>query len=323
MTRERGSNDDTGMPVYPRLPIKPNRDSDAKIGGTSGGMASRLGINKLFAIAIASALIFGGVLGFLLRPRLATDPKVSELSSKLAESDKAAGTQKQRADGLDKELDQMRGAKIAAEKKAADAEKAESELAGTKAQIDKATTEAKAAQDKLAKAVDKSAGQITVENGELHIAINSSSLFNPTNADLMPAGRAMLDKVAAALKDIPERQIIVQGHTDDTPPPIPSAAPPAPPKPAPAPAKGAPPKKGAAPAKPAPPPPKPAAPTTPPQRFATNWELSAARALSVLHYLQDRGRLDPKRLSALALGQYHPLSKTNRLLNRRIEIVVK
>lgn len=322
MTRERGPSDDTGMPVYPRLPIKPSRDSDAKIGGTNAGIGSRLGINKLFAIAIASALIFGGVLGFLLRPRLATDPKVSELSSKLAESDKAAGTQKQRADGLDKELDQMRGAKIAAEKKAADAEKAESELAGTKAQIDKATTEAKAAQDKLARTFDKSAGQITIENGELHIAINSSSLFNPTNADLTPAGRGILDKVAVALKDIPERQIVVQGHTDDTPPPLPSAAP-APAKPAPAPAKGAPPKKGAAPAKPAAPPPKPAAPSTPPQRFATNWELSAARALSVLHYLQDRGRLDPKRLSALALGQYHPLSKTNRLLNRRIDIVVK
>lgn len=322
MTRERGPSDDTGMPVYPRLPIKPSRDSDAKIGGTNAGIGSRLGINKLFAIAIASALIFGGVLGFLLRPRLATDPKVSELSSKLAESDKAAGTQKQRADGLDKELDQMRGAKIAAEKKAADAEKAESELAGTKAQIDKATTEAKAAQDKLARTFDKSAGQITIENGELHIAINSSSLFNPTNADLTPAGRGILDKVAVALKDIPERQIVVQGHTDDTPPPLPSAAP-APAKPAPAPAKGASPKKGAAPAKPAAPPPKPAAPSTPPQRFATNWELSAARALSVLHYLQDRGRLDPKRLSALALGQYHPLSKTNRLLNRRIDIVVK
>jgi len=321
MTRERGPSDDTGMPVYPRLPIKPSRDSDAKLGGTNAGLGSRLGINKLLAIAIASALIFGGVLGFLLRPRIASDPKVSELSSKLADADKAAGTQKQRADGLDKELDTMRGAKIAAEKKAADAEKAESELSGTKAAIDKATTEAKAAQDKLAKTIDKSAGEITIENGELHIAINSSSLFNPTNADLMPAGRAILDKVASALKDIPERQIVVQGHTDDTPPPLPSAAPPAP-KPAPAPAKGAPPKKGAAPAKPAAPPPRPA-PAAPAQRFATNWELSAARALSVLHYLQDRGRLDPKRLSALALGQYHPLSKTNRLLNRRIEIVVK
>jgi len=321
MTRERGS-DDTGMPVYPRLPIKPSRDSDAKIGGTQAGLGSRLGINKLLAIAIASALIFGGVLGFLLRPRLATDPKVSELSSKLAEADKAAGTQKQRADGLDKELDTMRGAKIAAEKKASDAANAESELSGSKAAIEKATTESKAAQDKLAKAFDKSAGEITVDNGELHIAINSSSLFNPTNADLMPAGRAILDKVAAALKDIPERQIVVQGHTDDTPPPLPSAAPPAPAKPAPAPAKGAPPKKGAAPAKPAAPPPKPVA-TAPAQRFATNWELSSARALSVLHYLQDRGRLDPRRLSALALGQYHPLSKTNRLLNRRIEIIVK
>jgi len=312
--------DDTGMPVYPRLPVKPpaREGSEAKLNGSDVG---RFGINKRLAIFIAGALIFGGILGFILRPRLSADPKVSELSSKLAESDKSATTLKQRADGLDKELDQMRTTKIATEKKLADAEKAQTELASKTAEIEKATADAKTAQDKLAKVIDKSTGAITIENGELHIAINSSSLFSPTNAELTPAGRAILDKVAATLKEIPEKQIMIAGHTDDSPPPIPSAAPPPAAKPAPAPAKGG----TAAGLKKAPPPPAPPkpAPSTPPQRFATNWELTSARALSVLHYLQDRGRIDGRRLSALALGQYHPLSRTNRLLNRRIEIVVK
>ena len=57
-------------------------------------------------------------------------------------------------------------------------------------------------------------------------------------------------------------------------------------------------------------------------RFATNWELSAARALNVVHYLQDTAKIDPTRLAALAFGQYRPVSRTNKALNRRIEIVL-
>jgi chemotaxis protein MotB len=57
-------------------------------------------------------------------------------------------------------------------------------------------------------------------------------------------------------------------------------------------------------------------------RFPTNWELSAARALSVVRYFQDVAKLDPTRLAALAFGQYVPVSKTDRSANRRLEIVV-
>jgi len=57
-------------------------------------------------------------------------------------------------------------------------------------------------------------------------------------------------------------------------------------------------------------------------RFATNWELSAARALTVVHYLQDTAKVDPSRLAALAFGQYRPMSRGNKALNRRIEIVL-
>ena len=55
--------------------------------------------------------------------------------------------------------------------------------------------------------------------------------------------------------------------------------------------------------------------------FVTNWELSAARALTVVHYLQDEARLDPTRLAAVAFGQYRPVSRL-RAKNRRIEIVL-
>jgi len=55
--------------------------------------------------------------------------------------------------------------------------------------------------------------------------------------------------------------------------------------------------------------------------FVTNWELSAARALTVVQYLQDEAKIDPTRLAAVAFSQYRPVSK-NRAKNRRIEIVL-
>jgi chemotaxis protein MotB len=62
------------------------------------------------------------------------------------------------------------------------------------------------------------------------------------------------------------------------------------------------------------------------ERFASNWELSAARALAVVHFLQREGRLSPGRLSACALGPYRPIAdnstESGRRLNRRIEIII-
>ena len=59
--------------------------------------------------------------------------------------------------------------------------------------------------------------------------------------------------------------------------------------------------------------------------FPSNWELSAARALSVVHILQ-AGGVAPTSLSAAGYGEYHPVapndSKENRTKNRRIEIVI-
>ena len=58
-------------------------------------------------------------------------------------------------------------------------------------------------------------------------------------------------------------------------------------------------------------------------QFPSNWELSAARALSVLHYFERRG-LDPAKMAAVGYGEYRPVapndSEENRRKNRRVEI---
>jgi len=60
--------------------------------------------------------------------------------------------------------------------------------------------------------------------------------------------------------------------------------------------------------------------------WKSNWELSTARATSVLHYLVDKGGLNPRKLSAIGYGEYRPVasnaSAAGKQKNRRVEIVI-
>ena len=59
--------------------------------------------------------------------------------------------------------------------------------------------------------------------------------------------------------------------------------------------------------------------------WKSNWELSTARATSVLHYLEEKG-IDPKKLQATGYGEYHPVASNDtvegRQKNRRVEIII-
>ncbi|MBW2335450.1 MAG: OmpA family protein [Deltaproteobacteria bacterium] len=61
-------------------------------------------------------------------------------------------------------------------------------------------------------------------------------------------------------------------------------------------------------------------------RFALNWELSIARAVSVVKYFAAEGKISPQRLSAVGYGETRPLvpnnSPANSSKNRRVEIVL-
>ena len=66
-----------------------------------------------------------------------------------------------------------------------------------------------------------------------------------------------------------------------------------------------------------------------PIRFSawkSNWELSTARALSVLHYLDEKKGISPQRLSAIGYGEFQPVDTNDtvagRQANRRVEIVI-
>lgn len=60
--------------------------------------------------------------------------------------------------------------------------------------------------------------------------------------------------------------------------------------------------------------------------FSTNWELSGARGINVLRYLQDEEKVNPRQLSAVAFGEQRPLDTNNtpegRAYNRRVDVVI-
>lgn len=62
-------------------------------------------------------------------------------------------------------------------------------------------------------------------------------------------------------------------------------------------------------------------------RFASNWELSTARATAVVQWLVEVGQFPPDRLSAAGYGEYRPRvlneSPVARARNRRVDIVIQ
>jgi chemotaxis protein MotB len=279
-----GQSDQSGKLVYPRLPVpqhRVNEPNEPSRRPTAPNGGSRRALWTSLAVVLAAAA--GGAAGYLLAPGDATE--LAAANKALAEAQTAARVEKDRADGAQKQLEVIGKDKQALETKLA-------ETSGKAAETEKqAATALAAAEQKLQSAVDKSSGTVSTEGEAIHLKLVDKVLFAVGDDQLTAKGKSVLEKVGKALADLPDKQIWVQGHTDDQP-------------------IGAQPKRKGKKGAPAPP------------RFATNWELSAARALQVVHYLQDVSKIDPARLAALAFGEYRPVSKTNKAQNRRIEIVL-
>jgi chemotaxis protein MotB len=144
-------------------------------------------------------------------------------------------------------------------------------------------------QEELSKSLQDeiSKGNITIQQVRDRLTINMVDrvLFDSGQAQVKPAGVKVLKQVADVLNKISDKQIRIEGHTDNVP--ISSKL---------------------------------------QDRFKTNWELSTARATTVVRYLIDQGGVDRQYLSAVGYADTHPLasndSEEGRSSNRRIEIVL-
>jgi chemotaxis protein MotB len=226
----------------------------------------------------------------------------------------AAPAAAREADGPDPRVQALED-ELAEVRRALDEEKAQGDvLRKSEAELKTKADEVAALQTKLTEVVGKF-GDVTTEDGAVRVELVDKILFPVGEADLTDNGREVLAQVGAALKDIEDKQIWVQGHTDASPIVVKK---PKPDKKAKAAEKDAKAGEKDAKGKKADEPPASNDAVLP---FVTNWELSAARALTVVHYLQDEAKIDPSRLAAVAFGQYRPSSRS-KAKNRRIEIVL-
>ena len=117
------------------------------------------------------------------------------------------------------------------------------------------------------------------------IVLSNAILFKPGLAVLSDQGAIYLDEVVETLAKHPNREIQIEGHSDNVPI-----------------GKGY------------------------TWKYPSNWELSAARAMAVLHHLEKERGIRSNRLVAKAYGEHRPVASNataqGRSANRRVEIVV-
>ena len=182
-----------------------------------------------------------------------------------------------RANALAKQLDER--LKAEASEKA----RLEQERAAKEAEIQRLTR----TQEDLTKSLEAeiAKGDIRIKQVRDRLTINMVDrvLFNSGQGQVKPAGLKVLKQVSDILKNVTDKQIRIEGHTDNVP-------------------IGA----------------------TLKERFPTNWELSTARATSVVRYLIEEGGVDRANLSAVGYADTRPVASNDteegRTANRRIEI---
>jgi chemotaxis protein MotB len=129
-------------------------------------------------------------------------------------------------------------------------------------------------------------GEITISELEGRLTVNMVDriLFASGSAEIKPEGLAVLKRVADIVSNIEEKDIQVEGHTDNV-----------------------------------------NISERLQDKFASNWELSAARAATVVRFLRDAG-IPGERLSAVGFGPFKPVASNKtvegRAQNRRIQIVL-
>jgi chemotaxis protein MotB len=155
------------------------------------------------------------------------------------------------------------------------------ELRRTHAQAEQRAELYRTLVSKLRGMIDAKTLGVEIRKGKMVVKLADQILFDPGQAQLKTAGQAALRQVAAVLREIPDRDFLVAGHTDNRP--IRASI------------------------------------------YHSNWELSTARAVTVVQFLQAEG-VDPRRLAAAGYSEFDPVGDNaatdTRAMNRRIEVVV-
>jgi chemotaxis protein MotB len=203
-----------------------------------------------------------------------------------ADRDELDKVLKSKSDSLSKTINELRGKTAALEMENASLKEGVANLKKTKEEEVK--TVSKTYENLMQEMKGEIAqGQVAITElkGKLTVDVLDKILFASGEAEVKPEGLAVLQRVIDILKNVKDKAIRIEGHTDNV-------------------------KIGGALAR----------------KYATNWELSAARAINVTRYLQKQG-IDPALLASVAYGEYKPVADNStsegRAKNRRIAIILQ
>ncbi len=208
--------------------------------------------------------------------------RVTALTTELAALGEEAAAVKRERDRLQAGLEEER-----ARLKAGEAEKArlEQERAEKEAEIARLTRTHEDLTSSLKAEIEKGDIKIRQVRDRLTINMVDRVLFDSGQAQVKPAGLKVLKQVSDILKKVTDKQIRIEGHTDNVPIGVKLK-----------------------------------------DKFATNWELSTARATSVVRYLIEEGGVDRAMLAAGGYADTRAVesneTEAGRAANRRIEIVL-
>ncbi len=123
---------------------------------------------------------------------------------------------------------------------------------------------------------------IETRDGKVYLSLSNKLLFKSGSVDIEEKGKGAIRILADVLKQNPDIDVLVEGHTDNVP--IKTA------------------------------------------RFADNWDLSVARAITIVRLLTTNYSVPPRRLTAAGRGEFMPKASNDtaegKALNRRTEIIL-
>ncbi|MCU1277163.1 MAG: ytxE [bacterium] len=231
-----------------------------------------------WVITLMALLAAGGATFFALglhEKKSELEREVAKLTPRASESEAKAKDLAAKLETAEAERIQLAAAKEELSKNVASKDEELAKLKATETQL----------QDKLKAELSSGDVSLTEDGGKLRVGLVDKVLFNSGEATVNKRGESVLMRVGSILAGIADRQILVSGHTDQTPIGEKRAS-----------------------------------------QFATNWELSVARATNVVRFLQEKATVPGERLVASGYGEYHPVasnkSSTGRAKNRRIEILL-
>lgn len=123
---------------------------------------------------------------------------------------------------------------------------------------------------------------VQVLKGVVYISLADNMLYNSGSYEVNDRAQETLSKIAKIIMDYKDYDVLIEGNTDNVP--------------------------------------------ISRENIRNNWDLSCLRASSVVQYLQNHYGVDPKRLTAGGRGEYNPLASNDTSVgkqrNRRTQIII-